>query len=84
MEFFLYNLWQVLVLGALLLFSALFSGSETAFFNLSAWRIQKFLNSENKYEQMAGRLVADRKRLLSTLLFSNMAVNVEACKPGNL
>ena len=76
MEFFLYNLWQVLVLGALLLFSALFSGSETAFFNLSAWRIQKFLNSENKYEQMAGRLVADRKRLLSTLLFSNMAVNV--------
>jgi len=56
--------------------SAFMSGSETAFSNLSRRQKKKFARSDNKLQRMAAKLLRKPKRLLSCLLFGNMAVNV--------
>ena len=60
----------------LLLISAFMSGSETAFFNLSHRQKKSFATSSHKLQQMAARLLKRPGRLLNSLLFGNMAVNV--------
>ena len=61
---------------ALLLCSSFFSGSETAFFNLSRRQVDLFGVSSNKFKKLAGGLLSNPKRLLTSLLFGNMVVNV--------
>jgi len=60
----------------LLLCSSFFSGSETAFFNLSRRQVDLFGVSSNKFKKLAGGLLSNPKRLLTSLLFGNMVVNV--------
>ena len=52
------------------------SGSETAFFNISNSQLISFKKSSNKFDHISARLLDDPKKLLTSLLFGNMAVNV--------
>lgn len=63
---------MALLLGA----SAFFSGSETAFFNLSRRQIELFKKSRNKFENLTARLMSKPAMLLSCFLFGNMTVNI--------
>lgn len=63
---------MALLLGA----SAFFSGSETAFFNLSRRQIEFFKKSRNKFENLTAQLLSKPARLLSCFLFGNMTVNI--------
>jgi putative hemolysin len=63
---------MALLLGA----SAFFSGSETALFYLSRDQLRRFRNSQNPLRYLAARLMDDPRRLLVTVLFGNMTVNV--------
>ena len=60
----------------LLCCSAFFSGSETAFFNVSRRRMQAFATSAHRLENMAARLLRMPNRLLTSILLGNMTVNV--------
>lgn len=60
----------------LLCCSAFFSGAETAFFNLSQRQIKLFRQSGHRLQVLVARIMENPRRLLSTLLFGNMLVNV--------
>lgn len=70
------SMWQLLGMAALLLASAFCSGSETAFFNLPRRQIRHFATSTSAIERLIAALMQDTNRLLTALLFANMAVNV--------
>ncbi|MCK4595007.1 DUF21 domain-containing protein, partial [bacterium] len=69
---------QFAVLALLLLLSAFFSGSETAFFSLSAARLEVVGRSNNPAERRVARLMREPSGVLVTLLFGNTLVNVGA------
>ena len=57
--------------------SALFSGSEVAFFSLSPVQLDKVREkNSDKTSELVDKLLMDPKRLLATLLISNNVVNV--------
>jgi len=56
--------------------SAFFSGTETAFFNLSRRQINGFRDSTHKVQKLAAVILHKPKELLGCLLFGNMTVNV--------
>ncbi|MFC1677566.1 hemolysin family protein [Planctomycetota bacterium] len=60
----------------LLCCSALFSGSETAFFNLSPRQLQLMRRSKHRLQTITANLLEVPGKLLSCLLFSNITVNV--------
>jgi len=70
------NTGHLVLMFVLLLCSSFFSGSETAFFNLSRRQVDLFGVSSNKFKKLAGGLLSNPKRLLTSLLFGNMVVNV--------
>jgi len=70
------NVWHIIPMLLLLACSAFLSGSETAFFNLSRRHAKTLQTSANKLQNLAARLIDNPRRLLSSLLFGNMAVNV--------
>ena len=76
MAVFLANIWRIILMLLLLCCSAFFSGSETAFFNVSRRRLQAFATSAHRLENMAARLLRMPNRLLTSILLGNMTVNV--------
>jgi len=70
------NIGHIALLLLLLCGSVFFSGSETAFFNLSSRQIRLLRESEHKVHKLVARLVARPGKLLNGLLFGNMTVNV--------
>ncbi|MCK4886019.1 MAG: HlyC/CorC family transporter [Planctomycetes bacterium] len=60
----------------LLVCSAFFSGSETAFFNLSKRQINLFKRSDHKLQRLTAKLLMDPNKLLGTLSLGNMVVNI--------
>jgi CBS domain containing-hemolysin-like protein len=70
------NTGHLVLMFGLLLCSSFFSGSETAFFNLSRRQVDLFGASSNKFKKLASGLLSNPKRLLTSLLFGNMVVNV--------
>ncbi|MEM9417300.1 MAG: gliding motility-associated protein GldE, partial [Bacteroidota bacterium] len=65
-----------MVLGILLLCSAVISGTEVAFFSLSHKQITQCKNSHNLSEKRVLKLLQHPKRLLATVLILNNLVNV--------
>ncbi len=65
-----------IVLLVLLLFSALISGSEVAFFSLNPSEKEILNATETKTHQRVSRLLASPKKLLATILISNNFINV--------
>ncbi|MFC1738101.1 hemolysin family protein [Planctomycetota bacterium] len=70
------NIGHFILVLLLLGCSAFFSGSETAFFNLSRKQIQLFKDSKHKLQNLAALLLNKPNKLLGCLLFGNMTVNV--------
>ncbi|MEN6427245.1 MAG: hemolysin family protein [Phycisphaerales bacterium] len=70
------NLGHILLMLVLLGCSAFFSGSETAFFNLSQRQLKQFKDSTHRVHQLIVRLLRKPGHLLNCLLFGNMTVNV--------
>lgn len=70
------NLILLLALPALLVGSALFSGSETALFSLSAHQRSLLEQSKRPGAYAAARLLDETRSLLVTLLIGNMVINV--------
>ena len=60
----------------LILASAFCSGSETAFFSLSAMKLKSFQSSKNKKHQLIADLVNHPKDLLVTVFMLNTLVNI--------
>ncbi len=70
------NVGHITLMLLLLAGSAFFSGTETAFFNLSRRQINLLKKSKHKLQNLAAALLNKPKQLLSCLLFGNMVVNV--------
>lgn len=77
-------MWHVLpsllgmLLGmlVLLMFSAFFSGAETALFSLTAAQLSQLDKSKNRISHLISRLLREPEALLISLLIGNMVVNV--------
>ncbi|MDO8967687.1 MAG: gliding motility-associated protein GldE [Algoriphagus sp.] len=65
-----------LILVLLLIGSALASGSEVAFFSLTNDEIASLQDSENKRGRQVANLLANPKKLLSTILILNNLINI--------
>jgi len=70
------NLGHVLLMIVLLCCSAFFSGSETAFFNLTQRQLKQLKDSTHRMHQLVARLLQKPGHLLNCLVFGNMTVNV--------
>ena len=69
-------IFNFIELAVLLLLSAFFSGSETAFFSLDRAALKRLENSRSAAGQAAFTLSGRLRRLLFTVLFGNMVVNI--------
>ena len=63
-------------MAGLLILSALFSGSETAFFSLPRARIRRMRSHGSALSAIVVRLVSSPRRLLVSVLLGNLAVNI--------
>jgi CBS domain containing-hemolysin-like protein len=70
------HLWQIGFLIVLLLCSAFFSGSETAYFNLPRRTVRQYRKSAIRFERLVALILLNPNRFLTALLFGNMLVNV--------
>ena len=70
------NIGQIFLMLLLLMCSAFFSGSETAYFNLSRRQINLFKQSKHKLQNLTARIIDNPRNLLSCLLFGNITVNI--------
>jgi len=68
----------IIVFFVFLIFSAFFSGSETAFFSLNDIIIRQIAEEKTGSAKRVTRLLANSRRLLSALLMGNTFVNVSA------
>lgn len=60
----------------LLCLSAFFSGSETAFFSLRIYDLKRFSEGKNPLHRLMASLLSTPHKLLITILFCNMIVNL--------
>jgi len=67
---------KIILMLILLACSAFFSGSETAFINLTPRQIRLLEKSEHKLQKLVARLLGKRRKLLNCFLLGNMTVNV--------
>jgi putative hemolysin len=67
---------QFIAMLLLLAGSAFFSGSETAFLNLSARQVRLLEQSGHRLQKLVARLLGTRRQLLNCFLLGNMTVNV--------
>jgi putative hemolysin len=67
---------KIILMLILLAGSAFFSGSETAFINLSPRQIRLLKKSEHKLQKLLASLLGKRRKLLNCFLLGNMTVNV--------
>jgi CBS domain containing-hemolysin-like protein len=68
--------YQIILMFVLLACSAFFSGTETAFFNLSRRQVRAFRASGHRVQNLVARLMDKPGHLLDAFLLGNMAVNV--------
>ena len=71
-----YSVGHVAAMVILLAGSAFFSGSETAFFNLTRRQIKQLNSSPGKVQRLIAYLLKEPGRLLTCLLLGNIVVNV--------
>jgi putative hemolysin len=67
---------QILLLAALLLTSAFFSGAETALFALSRHELQRFRQDKRPSRRLVADLMRHPRRLLLTLMIGNVSINM--------
>ncbi len=67
---------QILFIAVLIMMSAYFSASETAFFSMNKIRMKNMASNGNKRAKLVLKLTEDYDKLLSTLLIGNNIVNI--------
>lgn len=67
---------RFIILAILLLFSALFSGSEAALFSLRRWRLERLARERRSWAKRSIQLLSDPWKLLMTILLGNDMVNI--------
>ncbi|KPL20404.1 MAG: hypothetical protein AMJ75_11810 [Phycisphaerae bacterium SM1_79] len=70
------QVFQIVLMLLLLAGSAFFSGTETAFLNLSRRQIKLLQESSHRLQNLVARLLNKPRQLLNCLLLGNMTVNV--------
>jgi putative hemolysin len=70
------QLFHLFGLGLLLLFSAFFSGSETALFALDRMRLNYLVQKKRHHAAQLEKLINQPERLLGTLLVGNNIINI--------
>ncbi|MBN2513532.1 MAG: HlyC/CorC family transporter [Sedimentisphaerales bacterium] len=76
MSFLIDNSLRFLFMLGLLFCSGFCSAAETAFFHLSPRKVGGFAKSSNRFEWLTWHLLQSPNRLLTTLLFCNLLVNI--------
>lgn len=72
------SITQIFVLAVLILMSAYFSASETAFSSFNRIRLKNMANDGNRKAALALKMADDYDKLLSTILIGNNIVNIAA------
>lgn len=75
---------SIIMMGALVLFSAYFSATETAFSTLNKTRIKTLAEAGNKKAQLALSLTDNYDKLISTILIGNNIVNIALASLGTV
>jgi CBS domain containing-hemolysin-like protein len=73
---------KLIGLSILLCLSAFFSGSETALFSLNRLKVRQMATSPSSPKRLVGKMLSSPHRLLATILFGNMLVNVASSSLG--
>ncbi len=73
---------KLIGLAILLCFSAFFSGSETALFSLNRLKVRQMAASRSSSKGLVAKMLSNPHRLLATILFGNMLVNVASSSLG--
>ena len=69
---------QIAGIVLLIIFSAFFSGSETAFFSLSSLKVKEMEKGRKRSGRLVARLLSRPQRLLITIVLANMLVNISS------
>jgi putative hemolysin len=69
-------MWEMVAMAALVVASAFFAGSETAFFSLSRATRERLMRSERSVDRYIANLASDARRLIATLLVGNELINI--------
>ena len=72
------SITQIFVLAVLILVSAYFSASETAFSSFNRIRLKNMANDGNRKAALALKMADEYDKLLSTILIGNNIVNIAA------
>ncbi len=72
------DIWQLIVLAVCLIFSAIFSASETALVSLSKIRIRNMVDENVSGARTIQKLVQDPGKMLGAILVGNNVVNIGA------
>lgn len=72
------EIWQLVILIALLLLSSFFSSAETALTTVNKYRIQALIDEGNKSAIVVGKVISDSGKMLSAILIGNNIVNIAA------
>jgi putative hemolysin len=75
-------IFELLLLGGLLMLSAFFSGTEIALFSLSKLQVRRLRQEHPRQGQQISELLDQPHRLLSTILLGNTVVAVAAAVAG--
>ncbi len=67
---------QLIIIFVLIIFSAVFSSTETAFTSLSIIQVRELEEERNKSSRMAAKLTKNKDTLLTTILIGNNVVNI--------
>jgi len=73
---------KLISLSILLCLSAFFSGSETALFSLNRLKVRQMGTSSSRAKRLVAKMLSNPHRLLATILFGNMLVNVSSSSLG--
>ncbi|NNF61756.1 MAG: DUF21 domain-containing protein, partial [Gammaproteobacteria bacterium] len=70
--------WLLIAIVVLLLFSAFFSGTETALMSINRYRLRHRARAGHRGAQLAEKLLKQPDRLIGLILFGNNLVNLSA------
>jgi CBS domain containing-hemolysin-like protein len=75
-ELFLSHKLLLAQMGVLLMLSAFFSGSETAFFSIPHHKVKELLDRKGRVIELFKKLHSNPSKLLVTILLGNLTVNI--------
>ena len=78
------NPGSIIILVVLIVLSAVFSGTETAFSSLNRIRLKQFAESGDKQARRVLKIADDYDRMLSAVLICNNIVNISASSIGTV